>query len=668
MYIHAATGAYRGGKSTTQTLNLRSLLPAHLQQTCVPSFSVAAGVNGHTRGIWVWAAKRKFLSLEPSAGSIVLLDMEGLLDTKGSEQVVSDLFTLSALLSSSLTMHVQNVLDTSVLKHLMALTSSAKRISGKLSLTNEEFSKEASQDFINNEGMLAKTFTFLVRDGQNYFYNDTREMYQYDDKMESVLVEDLIQDETVRSIVRIIKAMFPERHLFACEHATSEEIDFFNQFDLLPGIPNLKESPFTRSYLKVQESLFKNLKPKRIGSDLLSGTALAYLARSLLEVINSDSEIPLAAKMNPDSLFDFVCRENSRKALTSLNSVLKVIGYTLPQPKEFLDLQINQVIKTDVLPILYAAKSDMGAAVKYEQCLEDFLILINSSVMHLIERNSYLNSYEWIASEWEDCIGRCPGHRSRSVYCKRNDNTTVSDSKCDSAARPSSTEVCSINAYSWIVQGTWSDCEGICPGKKTRTVYCGDCSGNPVDSANCANLPKDADTKTCDLYTTKETYDAWSACSAVGLCAVGHQERTVRLIRCDQIELNSRREVIGCSNQCPPPQISCISANSIALLENGTEVLASRLHPGMRVWAFDVNSKAAQVVPVLFVKLREASAMRTVVLSTGQVCFSKRLLSTSLQRFTATPSHILYSPEGSIHLQDLQVGSKVLYFSRYNHR
>ncbi len=97
-------------------------------------------------------------------------------------------------------------------------------------------------------------------------------------------------------------------------------------------------------------------------------------------------------------------------------------------------------------------------------------------------------SYAWAAGGWGGCSASCgSGSQSRSVYCQRSDGASVSDSLC-SGTRPASSQGCSNYGscgYSWQTGG-WGSCSASCGnGSQSRSVWCRRSDGSTVSDSYC---------------------------------------------------------------------------------------------------------------------------------------------------------------------------------------
>ena len=118
-------------------------------------------------------------------------------------------------------------------------------------------------------------------------------------------------------------------------------------------------------------------------------------------------------------------------------------------------------------------------------------------------------SYSWIQGSWSGCSASCGGGtRTRTVTCQRQDGQTVADSFC-SGGKPATSESCNTQScvsYSWNAGG-WSTCGGACAtktsynGTRTRTVNCRRNDGSTVSDSYCSG-GKPAASETCSCGCT----------------------------------------------------------------------------------------------------------------------------------------------------------------------
>lgn len=95
-------------------------------------------------------------------------------------------------------------------------------------------------------------------------------------------------------------------------------------------------------------------------------------------------------------------------------------------------------------------------------------------------------SYSWNTGPWSGCSSPCgSGAQSRSVSCRRNDGTLMSDGYC-SGSRPATSQYCNGGTCRWY-SGSYGEWSTLCGNaSRGRTVQCQDQSGNNVNDAYCS--------------------------------------------------------------------------------------------------------------------------------------------------------------------------------------
>lgn len=135
---------------------------------------------------------------------------------------------------------------------------------------------------------------------------------------------------------------------------------------------------------------------------------------------------------------------------------------------------------------------------------------------------------DWVVGGWSGWSSTCSASaaRTRSVYCRRSDGTTVPDASCPTA-KPATSEVsgqyggCSYYATNWSGWGSWSS---VCSASATRTqtAQCARSDGSIVAASECTSRgialsqsETGANYSGCSYSVSFGAWSGWSSsCSA----------------------------------------------------------------------------------------------------------------------------------------------------------
>ena len=143
-----------------------------------------------------------------------------------------------------------------------------------------------------------------------------------------------------------------------------------------------------------------------------------------------------------------------------------------------------------------------------------------------------VSPYNWHTGSYGACDESCGnGTQTRDVTCKAADGTVVADSQCEAGSKPTATRTCNLRScdYRWI-EGTYGACDKVCGlGTQTRTLECKRFDDTVVPNAKCAAATgQDLQaTRGCSLRACSVSYVAapWTACTAT--CGYGIETRAV---------------------------------------------------------------------------------------------------------------------------------------------
>uniref|UniRef100_A0AAX7V4W1 PLAC domain-containing protein n=1 Tax=Astatotilapia calliptera TaxID=8154 RepID=A0AAX7V4W1_ASTCA len=167
-----------------------------------------------------------------------------------------------------------------------------------------------------------------------------------------------------------------------------------------------------------------------------------------------------------------------------------------------------------------------------------------------------LPPFVWKRSGLTECSASCgKGTQNRLIVCvSRDTDEEVSESKCDSAAKPvPEEEPCNTHPCPPFWEASsWSECSVSCgPGVQQRQLQCRQSFGDRstmVHPQRCADLTQPVLTQPCQLRLCShwEVSSNWSQCSVD--CGVGKRTRSVRCVS-DQGDVVNEKE---CSSRARP--------------------------------------------------------------------------------------------------------------------
>uniref|UniRef100_I3JGU1 ADAMTS/ADAMTS-like Spacer 1 domain-containing protein n=1 Tax=Oreochromis niloticus TaxID=8128 RepID=I3JGU1_ORENI len=111
----------------------------------------------------------------------------------------------------------------------------------------------------------------------------------------------------------------------------------------------------------------------------------------------------------------------------------------------------------------------------------------------------------WEASSWSECSVSCgPGVQQRQLQCRQSfgdRSTMVHPQRCADLTQPVLTQPCQLRLCShWEVSSNWSQCSVDCGvGKRTRSVRCVSDQGDVVNEKECSSRARPQGSEECNM-------------------------------------------------------------------------------------------------------------------------------------------------------------------------
>lgn len=363
MVVVAIVGLYRTGKSY-----LMNKLAGKQS-----GFDLGNTVQAKTKGIWIWCIRHPL----QADTCLALIDTEGLGDVeKGDSQNDVLLFTLAALLSSTLVYNSKGTIDQSAMDSIYFVTEIAE----KLKITEQSESSE------ENDVQLAEhfpQFVWAVRDFSLELTLDGNPITP-DQYLENALT---LKKGASKKITdynlprRCIRRYFPNRRCFVFPPpvGTPQDMSRLEQLSASQLLPMFNER--TKEFCA---HVLQNSFAKAVGGHVLNGPKFAGVAVQYADQI-SKGQIPsiesavvsMARHVNEDALSE--CTKQYRKAMET---------FQLPsEDDKSLDLHHQQCEKT-VRTLFFK----LAMIIEDEnQALTQFTDMINKEYKEVCTRNDELS-------------------------------------------------------------------------------------------------------------------------------------------------------------------------------------------------------------------------------------------------------------------------------------
>jgi len=193
LHVVSIAGVAREGKSAFLSLAMRHAQMDVPVEECCLQFKVNDGVQTETEGAWMWAANGFRTAHGGQAGSILLIDTQGL--AKGKEEGLRRLFAMTTLISSVVVMNLLRLLNNDTMDKLTVLAALSKMMGGESPPSPPHL-------------------CLLLRD---YELSVEEAGYSSLDEWLEVVIncEDYTQGQATTSARRVVQAMFRQRSMVA---------------------------------------------------------------------------------------------------------------------------------------------------------------------------------------------------------------------------------------------------------------------------------------------------------------------------------------------------------------------------------------------------------------------------------------------------------------------
>ncbi|KAJ4770225.1 Guanylate-binding protein [Rhynchospora pubera] len=320
-------------------------------------FQVASTHKPCTKGLWMWSAPIKRMSLDGTEYSLLLLDTEGIdaYDQTGTYSI--QLFSLAVLLSSLFIYNQMGGIDEAALDRLSLVTEMTKHI--RVRATGGKTSA-------SEIGQFAPLFIWLLRD----FYLDLAEENRKitpRDYLELALrpIQGGGRDVTSENEIReSIRALFPDRECFTLVRPLHNE----NDLQRLDQIPLERLRPEFRVGLdELTKFVFERTRPKQVGSTVMTGPMLAGLTQSFLDAINNGA-VPVIS-----SSWQSVEESECRRAYDTASEVyVSSFDHNKPAEEDALREAHEDAFQKSLASFNATAVGAGSARINYEKQLHKF--------------------------------------------------------------------------------------------------------------------------------------------------------------------------------------------------------------------------------------------------------------------------------------------------------
>ena len=264
-------------------------------------FSWRSGTERNTMGIWLWS--KPFVRKVKETGesvAVLLVDSQGIFDSRLTQMMAASIFGLSTLLSSYQIYNVQNRLQEDHLQHLALFTEY-----GRVTLRAQESSGDN-----NNKAKKAGTdeqpfqvLQFLVRDFQ--FESKDRSEDKMTEYLQNFLSVEDRQQKDLREIREHIRDSFEKVSIFLLPHPGFDVPD--PEYD---GEVSKIRDVFREMLEQYVPLVFnRELRPKTINGNFITSMEFKHFIRAFVKIFADGNAFP-----EPTTLLAATAEVNNRCA------------------------------------------------------------------------------------------------------------------------------------------------------------------------------------------------------------------------------------------------------------------------------------------------------------------------------------------------------------------
>jgi hypothetical protein len=419
-------------------------------------------------------------------GTIMIIDSEGLSDPTSSKNfsTISKIFSLTTLLSSSITIHSFRIFFLEDYDKLAAVGALAHMLGVDAVTRNKGEQLEREEDVHE----LLPNLNFMITNAGLMKQSPGMQNKSFDI---SEKLEEVLSNHQLKDVPAALRYLFPKRKMFGGAVAREEEVGRLNELNNMPGVPDYV---FSKSVVAIWKQMLEGMKAKKFAGQEIDGSKLRFLVNTMHDTTTK------ADGLFTDSLT--LGALNTHLKDTEWNKITQIINQTKAGLKLNLIEGLNQLTEKRVVLARVCESKIIELQKRASYIAADDLKWLRMATAQEIDKTfqdlsqflANLTTFEWHEGEYGACqcgtgTGTRTGTAERKVECRRvYDKKAVEDYKCKEG-KPNVTKSCYAENYSWE-KGEWSNCNGTCPGVREQEVICMQCGKNKKYDDECKHLPR----------------------------------------------------------------------------------------------------------------------------------------------------------------------------------